>query len=68
MHAYTQHIRLFAICITSYPVHEHPLITVFMQGLVDGPVETNMLHLELDRIEEAISVAEGRLFLETGSC
>ena len=38
VHAYAQHIRLLASCITNNPVHEHTLITVFMQGLTDGPV------------------------------
>ena len=29
-----------------------------MQGLTDGPVKTHLFHLELDSLEEAISVAE----------
>ena len=58
VHAYAQHIRLLASCITANPVHEHTLITVFMQGLADGPVKTHMFRLELDTLEQAISVAE----------
>ena len=58
VHAYAQHIRLLASCITNNPVHEHTLITVFMQGLTDGPVKTHLFRLELDTLEEAISVAE----------
>ena len=34
------------------------LITVYMQGLADVPVKTYLFHLELDTLEEAISVAE----------
>ena len=47
-----------ASCITNNPFHEHTLITVFMQGLTDGPVKTHLFRLELDTLEEAISVAE----------
>ena len=39
VHAYAQHIQHLASCITANPVNEHTLITVFMQGLADGPVE-----------------------------
>ena len=60
MQAYAQHIRLLASCITINLVHKHTLITVFMQGLADGPVETHLFRLELDTLEEAISVAENR--------
>ena len=58
VHAYAQHIRLLASCITANPVHEHTLITVFMQGLADGPVKTHLFRLELETLEQAISVAE----------
>ena len=58
VHAYAHHIRLLASCITANPFHEHTLITVFMKGLADGPVKTNLFCLELDTLEEAIAVAE----------
>ena len=58
VHAYAQHIRLLASCITANPVHEHTLVTVFMQGLADGPVKTHLFRLELDTLEEAIAVVE----------
>ena len=58
VHAYAKHIRLLASCITANPIHEHTLITMFMQGIVDGPVKTHLFRLELDILEEAISVAE----------
>ena len=32
VHAYHQLIRLLASCITNNPVHEHTMITVFVQG------------------------------------
>ena len=62
VHAYAQHIRLLASCITSNPVHEHTLITVFMQGIPDGPVKTHLFRLELDTLEESIAVAEQENF------
>ena len=58
VHAYAQHIRLLASCITTNPVNEHTLVTVFMQGLADGPVKTHLFRVELNTLEEAISVAE----------
>ena len=58
VHAYAQHIRLLASSIVANSVHEHTLITVFMQGLVDGPVRNHLFRLELDTLEQAISAAE----------
>ena len=58
VHAYAQHIRLLASSITANPVHEHTLITVFMQGLAEGPVRSHLFRLELNTLEEAISAAE----------
>ena len=58
MHAYAQHIQLLASCIIANPVHEHTLMAVFMQGLVDGPVRNHLFCLELDTLEQEISAAE----------
>ena len=58
VHAYVQHIRLLASCITANQVHEHTLITVLMQVLADGPVKTHLFCLEPDTLKEAKSVAE----------
>ena len=58
MHAYAQHIRLLASSIVANPVHEHTLITVFIQGLADGPVRNHLFRLELDKLEQAIPAAE----------
>uniref|UniRef100_A0AAV1UF69 CCHC-type domain-containing protein n=1 Tax=Peronospora matthiolae TaxID=2874970 RepID=A0AAV1UF69_9STRA len=40
------------------PVDEHTLVSVFMQGLADGPVKTHLFRLELDSLKQAISIAE----------
>uniref|UniRef100_A0AAV1TFM3 CCHC-type domain-containing protein n=1 Tax=Peronospora matthiolae TaxID=2874970 RepID=A0AAV1TFM3_9STRA len=58
LHAYAQHIRHLTSCISSNPVDEHTLVSVFMQGLADGPVKTHLFRLELDSLEQAISIAE----------
>uniref|UniRef100_A0AAV1U1H4 CCHC-type domain-containing protein n=1 Tax=Peronospora matthiolae TaxID=2874970 RepID=A0AAV1U1H4_9STRA len=58
VHAYAQHIRHLTSCINSNPVDEHTLVSVFMQGLADGPVKTHLFRLELDSLEQAISIAE----------
>ena len=58
VYTYAQNIRLLASSIVANPVHEHTLITAFMQGLVDGPVRNHLFRLELDTLEQAISAAE----------
>ena len=58
VHAYAQHIRLLASSITANPLKEHTLITVFMQGLAEGPVRSHLFRLELNTLEEAILAAE----------
>uniref|UniRef100_A0AAV1TGG1 CCHC-type domain-containing protein n=1 Tax=Peronospora matthiolae TaxID=2874970 RepID=A0AAV1TGG1_9STRA len=58
VHDYAQHIRHLTSCISSNPVDEHMLVSVFMQGLADGPVKTHLFRLELDSLEQAISIAE----------
>uniref|UniRef100_A0AAV1T9P7 Retrotransposon gag domain-containing protein n=1 Tax=Peronospora matthiolae TaxID=2874970 RepID=A0AAV1T9P7_9STRA len=58
VHAYAQHIRHLTSCISSNPVDEHTLVSVFVQGLADGPVKTQMFRIELDSLEQAISFAE----------
>ena len=58
VHAYTQRIRLLASSITTNPVREHTLITVFMQGLAEGPVRNHPFRLELNTLQDAISSAE----------
>uniref|UniRef100_A0AAV1V3R3 Retrotransposon gag domain-containing protein n=1 Tax=Peronospora matthiolae TaxID=2874970 RepID=A0AAV1V3R3_9STRA len=58
VHAYAQQIRHLTSCISSNPVDEHTLVSVFMQGLVDGPVKTHLFRLELGSLERAIFIAE----------
>ena len=58
VHAYAQQIRLLASSIVANPVHEHTLITVFMQGLADEPVRDHLFRLELNTLEQAISAVE----------
>uniref|UniRef100_A0AAV1UUH2 CCHC-type domain-containing protein n=1 Tax=Peronospora matthiolae TaxID=2874970 RepID=A0AAV1UUH2_9STRA len=58
VHAYAQHIRHLTSCISSNPVDEHTLVSVFMQGLADGPVKTHLFRLELDSLEQAISIVD----------
>uniref|UniRef100_A0AAV1UXZ5 CCHC-type domain-containing protein n=1 Tax=Peronospora matthiolae TaxID=2874970 RepID=A0AAV1UXZ5_9STRA len=43
---------------SSNSVDEHTLVLVFIQGLADGPVKTHLFRLELDSLEQAISIAE----------
>uniref|UniRef100_A0AAV1TBI7 CCHC-type domain-containing protein n=1 Tax=Peronospora matthiolae TaxID=2874970 RepID=A0AAV1TBI7_9STRA len=63
VHAYAQHIRHLTSCISSNPVDEHTLFSVFMQGLADGPAKTHLFRLELDSLEQAISIAEQEDFI-----
>uniref|UniRef100_A0AAV1T4Z1 CCHC-type domain-containing protein n=1 Tax=Peronospora matthiolae TaxID=2874970 RepID=A0AAV1T4Z1_9STRA len=58
VHGCAQHIRHLTSCISSNPVDEHTLVSVFMQGLADGPVKTHLFRIELDSLEQAISIAE----------
>uniref|UniRef100_A0AAV1TLY9 Retrotransposon gag domain-containing protein n=1 Tax=Peronospora matthiolae TaxID=2874970 RepID=A0AAV1TLY9_9STRA len=58
VHAYAQHIRYLTSCISSNPVDEHTLFSVFMHGLADGPVKTHLFRLELDSLAQAISIVE----------
>uniref|UniRef100_A0AAV1U1I4 CCHC-type domain-containing protein n=1 Tax=Peronospora matthiolae TaxID=2874970 RepID=A0AAV1U1I4_9STRA len=58
VHAYAQHIRHLTSCINSNPMDEHTLVSVFMQGLADVPVKTHLFRLELDSLEQAISISE----------
>uniref|UniRef100_A0AAV1U0E1 Retrotransposon gag domain-containing protein n=1 Tax=Peronospora matthiolae TaxID=2874970 RepID=A0AAV1U0E1_9STRA len=45
VHAYAQHLRHLTSCLSSNPVDEHTLVSVFMQGLADGPVKTHPFRL-----------------------
>ena len=58
VHAYAQHVGLFASSIITNSVHEHTLMTVFMQGIGDGPVRNHLFRFELNTLEEEISDAK----------
>ena len=40
VYTYAQHVRYLASCMVVKPVSEFVLITIFVQGLSDGPSET----------------------------
>ena len=48
VHSYIQYISQLTSCITANPPNEQTLITLFMQGLADGPVRTYLFRLEFD--------------------
>ena len=58
VHSYIQYIRHLTSCTTFDPLNQQTLITLFMQGLTDGPVKIYLLQLEFNTLEEAIRVAE----------
>ena len=64
VHSYIQYIRHLTSCITVDPLNQQTLITLFMQGLTDGPVKTYLFRLEFNTLEEAIRVAEQENFSE----
>ena len=39
------------------PVSTFVLITIFLQGLIDGPVKNHLFRIELKSLEEAITAA-----------
>uniref|UniRef100_A0AAV1T4K6 Retrotransposon gag domain-containing protein n=1 Tax=Peronospora matthiolae TaxID=2874970 RepID=A0AAV1T4K6_9STRA len=58
VHAHLEHLRYLASSVTESPVDEHTLINVFIYGLVDGPVKTNMFREDFHTLEKAIACAE----------
>ena len=58
VHAYAQHVRYLARCMVVNPVSEFVLITIFIQGLSDGPVRDYLFRGELKTLSEAIYAAE----------
>ena len=58
VHAYAQHVRYLASCMVVNPVNEFVLITIFIQGLSDGPVRDHLFRGELKTLSEAIHAAE----------
>lgn len=58
VHAYDQHVRYLASCMVMNPVSEFVLITIFIQGLSDGPVRDHLFRGEIKTLSEAIFAAE----------
>ena len=56
-HAYAQHVSYLASCMVANPVSEFVSITIFLQGLIDGPVRNHLFRNELKSLEEAITTA-----------
>ena len=57
-HAYAQHMRYLASYIIVNPVSEFLLITIFIQGILDGPVRNHLFRGELTSISEEFYAAE----------
>ena len=57
VHDYAQHVRYLASCMVAYPVSEFVLITIFLQGLIHGPVMNHLFCIELKSLDEAITTA-----------
>ena len=57
VHTYAQHVRYLASCMVANPIPDFVLITVFLQGLTDGPVRSHLFRIELKSLEEAITTA-----------
>ena len=47
IHAYAQNVRYLESCMVANPVIEFVLITIFLQGLIDGPVRNHLFRIEL---------------------
>ena len=46
VHTYAQHVRYHASCMVANPISDYALITVFLQGLTDGPVRIHLFRIE----------------------
>ena len=57
VHAYAQHVRYLASCMVVNYVSEFVKITIFIQGLADGPVRNHLFRGELKTVSEAIYTA-----------
>jgi hypothetical protein len=57
LHDYIQKIRYLSSCITTNPVDEDTLVSIFLQGMRDGPARTQLFRVYPSKLEDAISVA-----------
>ena len=56
-HTYAQNVRYLASCMVANPVSEFVLITIFIQGLEDGPIRDHLFREELKTFSEAMYAA-----------
>ena len=63
VHAYAQHVRYLASCMVVNYVSEFVKITIFIQGLTDGPVRNHLFRGERNTVSEAIYTAEQEDFI-----
>jgi hypothetical protein len=57
LHDYIQKIRYLSSCITTNPVDEDTLVSIFLQGMRDGPARTQLFRVYPSKLEDAISIA-----------
>ena len=57
VHVYAQHVRYLASCMVANAISEFVLITIFLQGLIDGPVRNHVFCIKLKSLEESITTA-----------
>lgn len=55
--SYAQRARYLLSCITENPIDEHSQVVVFMKGLNDGPVRTELYRQFPATLEDAITLA-----------
>lgn len=65
LYDYVQKIRFLVAGITTNPVDEDTLVSIFLQGLKDGPVRTHLFRMYPNNLEEAISIALQEEFSRT---
>ena len=58
VHAYAQTVRYLARCMVVNPVSEFVLVTIFIQGISDGPVRDHLFRGKLKSLSEAIYAAK----------
>jgi hypothetical protein len=57
LHAYVQEVRYLVSCIVSEPVDNATQVSVFLNGLKDGPVRRQLFRDFPSTLEEAITIA-----------
>lgn len=65
LHDYIQKIRSLSTNLTSTPMDEDTLVALFLQGLKDGPVRTQLFRVYPKTLESAVSIALEEEFSRT---